>query len=179
MTVPFLTGKQCQLVKLEAEHASESYLGWINDRQISDLTYAGQVPPSIDDLSSWIAGFDNRSSIAFAVLDIESDSHVGNATINNINWVTRTADLGLMVGDRSHVRADFIADIWRTVINYAFGNLHLRRLHTGILDPAAEYLAAVDELGFQREGNWRAHSYVNGELVDEYLFGLLVSEWNG
>ena len=176
MNIPYRSSENCFLTKLEAEHATVTYLKWISDRKVSDLTYAGQFPPSLQQLESWIEGFDNRSSIALAVIDVKTGNHVGNATLNNINWVTRTADLGLMIGDRDFANSAFIEESWRTTIQYAFNDLHLRRLYTGILEPAKEYLTAAKNLGMKHEGTWREQSYVGNDLVDEFLFGIMDDE---
>jgi RimJ/RimL family protein N-acetyltransferase len=175
----YLTGKLCSLRGLDKNDASENYLSWLQNPIVADLTYANQFPPTTTGLASWIEGFQSsNNSAGLAVIAKDTGEHVGNATVNSINWVTRYADLGLMIGDPKYIDRTFIEDVWTSVINYAFGNLGLRRLFAGILTPATEYIEAANALGFTKEGVWRQHSIVDGKYVDEELFGLLVDEWS-
>ena len=174
----YLMGNLCALRGLDTSYATQRYLGWLQNPSVADLTYANQFPPTISGLAGWIEQFQSSSNSAgFAVIAKDTGEHVGNATINGINWVTRYADLGLMIGETKYIKRAFIADVWMTIVNYAFGNLGLRRLFAGILTPATEYIAAVNALGFTKEGAWRQHSIVNGKYVDEELFAMLVDEW--
>jgi RimJ/RimL family protein N-acetyltransferase len=174
----YLTGELCSLRGLDKDDASEKYLSWLQNPNVADLTYANQFPPTVSGLASWVDQFQKSSNSAgFAVIAKDTDQHIGNATLNGINWVTRYADLGLMIGDPDYIDREVISDVWTSVINYAFGNLGLRRLFAGILTPATEYIEAINSLGFTKEGVWRQQSIVSGQYVDEELFGLLVDEW--
>jgi [ribosomal protein S5]-alanine N-acetyltransferase len=174
----FSEGELSALRGLDTSDATNQYLAWLHNPDVADLTYASQFPPTISGLRAWIEQFkDSDSSLAFAVLSKGSGNHVGNATINRINWITGTADLGLMIGESGFADSKFITDVWTSVINYAFGKLGLRRLYTGIMEPATEYIKAAEALNFVQEGSWRQHSIVGGQLKDELLFGLLADEW--
>ena len=150
----FSEGQLSALRGLDPSDATNKYLGWLHNPDVADLTYASQFPPTISGLRTWIEQFKHSdSSLAFAVLSKESGKHVGNATINRINWSTGTADLGLMIGEKGFANSKFISDVWTSVINYAFGKLRLRRLYTGIMEPATEYIKAAESLNFVQEGS--------------------------
>jgi RimJ/RimL family protein N-acetyltransferase len=165
------------LRKLTLEDANERYLSWIADPDVNCFLTVGKFPPTIEELREYIANFeDNRNAIAFAIIDTKENMHVGNATINAINWISGTADLGLMIGDKAYLGKDCAYVIWSMIIKHAFEVLGLRRLYIGILEGNKECLNAAIKLGCIEEGRWRQHSLVNGEYQDEIWFGVLRDE---
>jgi RimJ/RimL family protein N-acetyltransferase len=165
------------LRKLTIEDANERYLSWIADPDINCFLTVGKFPPSIEDLRQYISSFEgNTSAIAFAIIDTGKNLHIGNTTINAINWISGTADLGMMIGDKNCLGRQCAYIVWSMIIRYAFDVLGLRRLYIGILEGNIECLDAAKNLSLVEEGRWRKHSLVNGDYQDEIWFGVLKDE---
>lgn len=165
------------LRKLTLEDANERYLSWIADPDVNCFLTVGKFPPTIEELKQYIAGFEgNRNAIAFAIIDTKENIHVGNATINAINWISGTADLGLMIGDKTYLGKDSAYVVWSMIIKHAFDVLGLRRLYIGILEGNIECLDAAKKIQLVEEGRWRKHSLVKGKYQDEIWFGVLKDE---
>ena len=167
------------LRKLNIEDANERYLSWIADPDVNCFLTVGKFPPTIEELKGFISGFENNwNAIAFAIVDISNGKHIGNATINAINWISGTAHLGLMIGDKNYLGRDCAYIVWSMIIPYAFDILGLRRLYIGILEGNKEFLDAAQKLSLAEEGRWREHSLVKGEYQDEIWFGVLKDDMN-
>ena len=165
------------LRRLTLEDANPRYLKWISDPQVNAYLTVGKFPPAMDDLTGYISGFEgSANSAAFAIVHLDGDGHVGNVTLNGINWISRTADVGLMIGERAHARPGCVHAVLSMLIPYAFDDLGLRRLYLGVLEGNKPYFEAALRMELVEEGRWRKHSLVHGEYQDEVWFGVLESE---
>ncbi len=165
------------LRRLTSEDASPRYLKWISDPEVNAYLTVGKFPPAMEELVQYIGGFEgSSSSVAFAIIHMDGDGHVGNLTLNGINWISGTADVGLMIGEKEHARAECAHSVLSMLIPYAFDVLGLRRLYLGVLEGNRPYFEAAQRMQLVEEGRWRQHSLVHGKYQDEVWFGVLKSE---
>lgn len=64
----------------------------------------------------------------------------------------------------------------RVFIHYAFAELGLSRLWTRVFEFNVGSRRVLEKNGFKLEGIQRQHVYRDGNLIDDYLYGLLKSE---
>jgi RimJ/RimL family protein N-acetyltransferase len=65
----------------------------------------------------------------------------------------------------------------RRVVEFGFTSLELHRLEADVDPRNASSIQALEGLGFQREGYQRQRYFLDGELQDAVLYGLLRPEW--
>lgn len=63
-------------------------------------------------------------------------------------------------------------------VEYAFRELGLHRVTARALAPNEASCRVLERLGFTHEGTQRECAVVDGEYVDQRLYGLLRTEWN-
>ncbi|TCJ32432.1 GNAT family N-acetyltransferase [Parafrankia sp. BMG5.11] len=71
----------------------------------------------------------------------------------------------------------YATDAVRTIVEFGFGVLGLRRISAAIGPDNLPSIAVVERLGFAREGRLRDHVYTNGAWRDSILYSLLTHEW--
>jgi RimJ/RimL family protein N-acetyltransferase len=173
-----MDGRRVYLRPLAQADVGPRYLSWINDPEVNKYLTVGKLPASERDLIDFVSSFEgSTTSAAFAIVGQDSDAHVGNVVLNKIEWISRSADIGLMIGDPDVRGLGYQTDVLELLVPYAFRKLNLRRLYAGVLESMAEYLQAVQTLGFVEEGRWRQHSLVGDVYEDEIWHGLLYDEW--
>jgi RimJ/RimL family protein N-acetyltransferase len=57
--------------------------------------------------------------------------------------------------------------------NIAFGELSLNRIFGELFEIRPQYAEAFENAGFMLEGVLKAHSRLNGKLVDSLVYGIL------
>ena len=175
LSVKFLESERIYLRRLSHEDVGEEYLRLLSDPECMKYLTVGKLPPSLADLDAYVSGFDgSQNAVAFAIVGNDDDKFLGTTTLNAINWVSGTADVGMMLGAQYRGRK-YPQEVLAVLIPYAFDALNLRRLYMGVLRSDAERIASAETAGFLKEGVWRSHSLVDGEYEDEILFGLLKS----
>lgn len=86
------------------------------------------------------------------------------------------AELGYCIG-RPHWGQGIAREAVARLVDYAFGELGLRRLDARVDPRNGASGRLLRRLGFTHEGCLRQRQYLKGELVDVDLFGLLRPEW--
>jgi len=173
LRVKFIQKERIYLRRLSHQDVDGEYLKMLSDPQVTKYLTVGKIPPSLADLDAYVSSFDgNNNAVAFAVVETAADRFMGTATLNSINWVSGTADIGMALGPqfRGHGYPD---EVLSAIVPYAFESLKLRRVYMGVLESDAERIKAAKSVGFVQEGVWRAHSLVEGTYEDEIWFGLI------
>lgn len=65
----------------------------------------------------------------------------------------------------------------RPLLDHAFEQLRLHRVDVVVRADDDEATARWESLGFTAEGTFRRSAFVDGEFVDERVYGLLAREW--
>ncbi|MBI4327443.1 MAG: GNAT family N-acetyltransferase [Chloroflexi bacterium] len=171
----FLETPRLILRGLEPGDAGPAYLGWLNDPEV--LRYRGPkaFPSDLESIRNYIAGIARRGDLVLAILRRETGAHIGNVALNSIQWVHRSAELSIMIGDKSSWRHGFGKETIRAVTRHAFAGMGLLRLWAESPNPA--FNAAVTSLGWTREGAKRKAFLLDGQFVDITCWGLLAAEF--
>lgn len=169
----FLFGLRVYLRALEDADVREEYIAWLNDPEVTRYLETGKYPCDAEALRQYVKRFQGSTThVAFAIIDRGSDAHIGNVTLNNINWVHRTVDTGLMIGNKAYWGKGYAFEAWSLVIEYGFQRLGLRKIIAGVIDGNTASLVTLQKLGFKIEGRLRQEVFIEGEPRDGLRLGL-------
>jgi len=178
MKTPFILGTQIYLRPLEREDLNERYLGWLNDPEANRYLESGIFPYTKDELEKFYEQVTRSpDQIILAIVDKETDQHIGNVKLGPINWVHRKATFGILLGDKQFWGRGIGTEATRLMVEYGFFRLNLRRIELGVY---AEHDAAVcsyEKVGFRVEGKFREDLFHEGQYKDCLWMGLLRSEY--
>lgn len=113
----------------------------------------------------------------FIIKPIGQDRVIGSCGLTYINWVHRTAEFAITIGDPSFRNGGFGSDSLRTLIKYGFDELNLNRIWCEVYSNNK----AIDiyrHIGFKDEGTLRQAVYKNGEYLDSYILGILKQDYD-
>ena len=173
MRHPFLIGEKVYLRALEASDINENYLSWINDAEVTKYMTTGRFPSNMEKLVEYYQHRTASSNhVIFAIIDKESDRHIGNITLNNINWVNRTADSGIMIGEKDFWGKGYGTEAIRLVSDYAFKRLNLHKVTAGIVAIHQASIKAFEKAGFEIEGQAKSQFFLDGQYYDSLYLGI-------
>lgn len=119
----------------------------------------------------------SQTSILFAIIENESDRHIGNIKIGPIHPYYKHADISYFIGDKSLWNRGYATEAIRLVCKYGFEDIGLNRLEAGTYEMAVGSFRALEKNGFKREGVFRGQVFYDGHYIDVYRYGLLKNEW--
>lgn len=114
---------------------------------------------------------------AFSIVErADGDALAGEAVLWGIDLHNRSAHIGVSLRPAFRGRG-LAADVVRVLCEYAFTVRGLHRIGIETLSDNGAMLRTAERVGFVREGVLRRAAWVNGEFLDEVVFGMLVEEW--
>lgn len=146
---------------------------WIHNPDIF-FPIGVHVPVSKTAQQRWFTELDaSTSKIVFAICMKEDDSHVGNVSLDLIDYRHRNARLSVFVAVPK-LRGEGIGTrAIQLLIQYAFHYMNLHRLYCKTTAGNDNVLRFYEKLGFKIEGQLREHEFLQGQYVDKILLGLV------
>ena len=108
-----IAGEKVILRALEKEDLERCYR-WVNDPQIVH-TLKSRYPMAIEKESEWLehAIHSDARQRHFAVERRDDRSHIGNASLHEIDWISRVSSFGMFIGEPAAWNKGFGSDTIR------------------------------------------------------------------
>ena len=152
---------------------SGNYSNWFNDPEIVEHNSHGRFPMTKEKLETYVASIDlNTSLIVLAVIMRKTGVHIGNISLQKINWIDRNAEIAFILGEIDHQSKGVMMRAGKLLINHAFNQLNLHRVYCGTLDTNFGMKRLAIKLGMQEEGRRLEAVYKNGSYVDILEYGI-------
>jgi RimJ/RimL family protein N-acetyltransferase len=167
-----IAGEHVILRAFEREDAERSYR-WMNDPSIV-RTLKSRYPIAFQTEIEWLdrAMRSNTNERHFAIERKDDRTHIGNASIHEIDWVSRTAWFGLFIGEPTAWNRGFGSDAIRTLVRFAFEEMNLQKLRINVFDYNERAKHVLESQGFVREGHLRREFYREGVLHDILILSI-------
>jgi len=163
------------LFLLEPEHVTATYVSWLNANDINKYLESRFETHTVQSTAEFVAA--NLASADSLLLGITSrllDRHVGNIKLGPIDHQHSTADIGLLIGDRSAWGKGIATSAITLVTDIARTQLHLRKLTAGCYASNEGSKRAFEKSGFVVEGVRPAQFLLDGLPEDLVLMGRIL-----
>lgn len=175
----FLRGEKVYLRPLERADLNDTYLGWLNDSEVTRYLETGAFPTTLQDLEKFYEGVTgSRAEVMFAIVDRKSHRHIGNAKLGPINWVHRRALFGILIGEKDFWGKGIGEEVTRLMAEYGFLRLNLNRIGLAVFAEHESAIRCYQAVGFKIEGKFREEMFLDGIYKDRLWMGLLRSEYS-
>ncbi len=167
-----IAGEHVILRAFERDDAERCYR-WMNDPNIV-RTLKSRYPIAFQNEAEWLdrAMHANANERHFAVERKDDRTHIGNASIHDIDWVSRTAAFGLFIGEPSAWNRGFGSDAIRTLVRFAFEEMNLRKLRINVFEYNDRAKHVLESQGFVQEGRLRGEFYREGSYHDLLILSI-------
>lgn len=149
---------------------------WRNDPELISCLGAPYRFINEDVDSDWYEKYihSRNNSVRCAIVDSEREEEVlGLISLMNINFVNRSGELHLMIGDTNNRGKGLGTYAVKAMIDHAFFNLNLRRIELGVLENNTPAIHLYEKCGFIHEGKKRESNYKNGKYISMLLMSIL------
>jgi RimJ/RimL family protein N-acetyltransferase len=157
-----------------------AFMRWFNDPEVrKTLQLVGPMSEASEE--RW---FENQLVSDDTILGIEVREDeawrlIGNVGLMEPCWRDRSADIGIVIGERDEWGKGYGADAIKTMARYAFEELNLHRLQLQVYDFNERARRCYERCGFVHEGTRRQAVFRAGRYHDVHMMGMLASEWGG
>ena len=167
-----IAGEHVILRAFEREDAERSYR-WMNDPNIA-RTLKSRYPIALQNELEWIERAIHPSQYErhFAIERKDDRNHIGNASIHEIDWVSRRGWFGLFIGEPTAWNRGFGGDAIQTLVRFAFDEMNLEKLSIRVFDYNDRAKHVLEARGFVSEGCLKRDFYREGAFHDIVLYSV-------
>jgi RimJ/RimL family protein N-acetyltransferase len=173
----FIAGERCSLRPLRREDVDGPWKDWFNDPEVTQHMLRGVFPNHYEEQVAFYehVAAGGQSDLVLAVVTPE-DRHVGTVGLHRIDWVNRSAEFGIAIGDAGARGRGIGTEATRLICGHGFARLNLHRIWLGVLADHPAAIKAYENVGFRIEGTLREEALRDGRWVDKHIMGLLEGE---
>ena len=156
------------------------FVKWLNDPEVRDglLLY---LPMSIAEEENWFENMLKRPASEHPlVIEIAQDNNwfpIGNCGVHQIDWRNRSAEVGIVIGEKSFWNQGYGTEAMALLLRHAFETLNLNRISLDVYESNPRAIKAYENVGFVHEGRKRKAMFLNGHYIDVLLMSILREEW--
>lgn len=178
--INFLQSKRIHLRPILEKDLNENYLQWLNDEEVCEFNSHAIFPNTEQKMRSYFENLKNQDrNIVLAIIDTQTEKHIGNISLQNINWVSRNAEFAILLGDKDYLGKGYGEEAAVLIVEYGFKRLNLHRIYCGTIAGNKGMMKLAVKLKMKEEGLRREAIYKNGQYRDIYEYGVLRKEYFG
>ena len=170
------------LVDLRAQEMSdlERNQRWLNDREVTRFL-GGRYQFSMLAEEKWMRERTGKvmaygGDMGFAI-ETKDGRHIGNTGLHQASSENRSADLGIMIGEKECWGRGYGTDALRTLVRFGFEEMNLNRIALDVYDFNERAIASYLKTGFVEEGRRRKDIYREGRYFDVVMMSVLRDDW--
>lgn len=163
---PLIETARLKLVPFGEQHISTRYVGWLNDPETMALSRQRLTSHTIESCRDYVTGFAASPHYLWAIeRKGEPSEHIGNirANIDNDN---NTADIAILVGERSCWGTGIGSEAWQGMCDWLLGEGYIRKIHAGTTSINKGMLGIMRKSGMVNDGVRAQHYEIDGQEVD-------------
>lgn len=153
---------------------------WRTDEEVIRSLVGRKHFVSLDYEKKWVSDviFSPGNNIKLAVCMKDTDQHIGNAYLDNIDSFNQNALFSLMIGEKDFWGKGLGTELTMLMLYHAFYSINLKRVQSYQLRDNIGSIQVHNKCGFQQEGILRNAVFKNGNLVDLNVMGILKEEFD-
>ena len=168
-----------KLVNLRAVRDADApaFRRWLNDQEIA--RYMGDrypLPAEAAAARSQAATMGSFESVRLAI-ETKGGQHIGGVNIFDSSPEVRSAQIGVLIGEREYWSRGYGSDAVRTALRFAFDEMNLNRVFLQVWSFNERAIAAYRKLGFTEEARMRDDVYTMGGYHDNVIMSILRDEF--
>jgi RimJ/RimL family protein N-acetyltransferase len=157
---------------------TSSYLQWLNDEEVCRSNSHAVFPNTEQKMRAYFDSLQSQQQhVVLAIVHAESGKHIGNISLQNINWISRNGEFAILLGDKEYWGSGYGEEAAQLIVDYGFSRLNLHRIYCGTFEDNEGMKKLAARLKMKQEGLRREAVYKNGSYHNVLEFGVLKSEY--
>ena len=163
-----IEGKNLYLSPISEEDVIK-YTEWMNDFKVTDGI---NMSTKLIDIKSEKEWFNNNKDMVFAIVK-NNDELIGNISLNKINNLDRTAEIGICIGNESNRGKGYGSEALSLIIKYAFDYHNLNNIMLRVYSFNKQAIKCYEKVGFKVFGVRNNCHFCKGEYCDEIYMQII------
>ena len=176
----FWAGERVALRGLTEHDAESAFTNALDSPGRQVLQLGIELPTSIEALRIELgkrAHCKNVDGVIVFAIDNLDGERVGGLSLHSRNPKNGTFGFGINIHANQRGKG-YATDAVRILLTYCFHERRFQKCNSACVETNAASIALHKKLGFVEEGRRRREYYLNGQFVDDILFGLTREEFD-
>jgi len=147
-----IIGNKCYLSPIDRADVEE-FTKWVNDLEITRTLSIFNLNINYDvelDIIDKISKDHN-----YSIIDIKNDKLIGIVGLSNVDYLHRTAEIGIFIGDKSYWNKGYGEEAMKLLLKYSFCYLNLRNVMLRVFSYNHSAIKCYEKIGFKMIGKRR------------------------
>lgn len=154
------------------EEDIEKVTSFVNDKELKKFLVTDiPFPMSLWEEDEWIKSqkSNKNGEYNFAIEDIKTKRYIGGCGIQNVNWLTRVATVGIMIGDKDYLGKGYGTDAMKVLMNFIFKDMNIHKIRLSTFSFNVRAQKSYEKCGFKVEGILKDEVFKDGKYYDEIV----------
>lgn len=153
------------------------YTEWLSNYEIAKYVQQYTKIITVDGEKEYLAKNDTNS-YNFAIVDNHTDELIGSISLMDIDYINRTAELGIFIGEENHLSKGYGSEAIMLTLNYGFNFLNLNNIMLKVYSFNERAQKAYKKCGFKEFGVWKKSHYAEGKYYDVVFMNIMKDDFN-
>jgi [ribosomal protein S5]-alanine N-acetyltransferase len=168
-TMTFVLGNKVRLMPFADADITDAYVGWLNDPVTMRFSNQRFLRHDRQSSQRYLATFSESPNLFFSVRVQSTEQVIGTMTAY-ISPMHGTADMGILIGNRSAWGQGFGLDAWTTLMHHLLLQPNIRKVTAGTLACNVPMLSLAARSGMKPDGVRQRQELVDGVAQDILYF---------
>lgn len=174
----YAVGKHVYFRYLDEADAGGEWHLWFNSPEVTRGLAAQHWVNTPEDQLAYLHQLRaSRDRLALAVIDRESNRHIGIGSLSKIDFINRRAEMSLVIGSASHQDGFHALESLALLTELGLAKFNLNKLVATGLAISEGGLRLTKFLGYTETGRFREHAFVDGKYVDCIIMEMFQRDW--
>ena len=143
----------------------EIFTIWLNDFETTDYIGRSPIITSFSSEKEFLEKTKNEECF-FSIVDLKEDKLIGSISLNGIDHISRTATLGIFIGDRDYRSKGYGTEAIKLLLDYGFSYLNLNNIDLHVFSFNERAIKCYEKCGFKVYGKRTNAKFVDGKYYD-------------
>lgn len=163
-----------------SEEEIDKFTEWLNDFQVTDYTGRTSIITTYGAEKEYLENKEkSTNSRAFNIISLDNDKLIGTISLEKINWISRSALLGVFIGDEEYRNNGYGTEAINLILEFGFRYLNLHSIKLDLLSVNERAHKCYLKCGFKDTGASREDIFLNGKYYDTLHMDILDNEFKG
>ena len=170
-----VSGKKVYLSPISTTD-TDIFMSWINNPEIAHTTTFYTQFISLVQEKEIVESL-AKSGNTFSIVTQENDKIIGNCSFFNIDETNRTAEIGIIIGEKEYQSKGYGTEAVNLLIQFGFENRNYNNIYLHVYSFNERAIACYEKAGFKRQGVCREALIRGNKKYDRLYMDILADEY--
>jgi len=154
----------------------DTFMNWVNDPELANFTSFHSQNISLPKEREAVDSL-SKGGNTFSIVTIDGDKVIGNCSFFKIDAINRTAEIGIIIGEKDYWGKGYGSDALKLLLKFGFENRNYNNIYLRVFSFNERAIKSYEKVGFKQQGVHREAIIRGDKKYDLVFMDILASEY--